>query len=420
MTEIRIPTLNANDDTYLLTEWLAADGQPVRSGDPVAVVETSKAAEELVSAGDGVLLQLVPAGGEYAPDTVIGRLFASVEEWRGFVERSGTAEPAGGQDTAGADAAGGNGAGPVITAPARALLDELGIPTERLAELAPDLRGLRVVRRADVERLAAGRRAAAAPAVEGTPVEGQAAEGEPVEGQPGEPVAASGRVHALPRVQQAVAAVVERSHQTVPAAFVAARVDVAAALALARDLTPRLRVLVGLPELLVAAVARLHERFPLCFAAPQDGRAVRLADAPHVGVTVDVGKGLYVPVVRDAARRPVGEIARELMRFRVAALRGAFRPQDLAGANILVALHNEGGVTVAVPMVFPGHTCAVSLTATHQEPAVDASGRLTVRPVVNLGLAYDHRVLNGRDAVEFLEALRAVLQSPEQLGHAAG
>ncbi|TDC90750.1 dehydrogenase, partial [Nonomuraea deserti] len=210
-----------------------------------------------------------------------------------------------------------------------------------------------------------------------------------------------GSLRALSAGQRAVGRTVSLSHRTVPAAFAAIKVDVGEAIAAARDLTRRLRMLVGLPDLLISAVARLHHDFPLFFATLVDEGAARVPESPHVGVTIDLGTGLYVPVIRDANAKSVTEIAGELGAYRRLAQRGGFREEQLAGGNIVVTLHHDAGIVMAVPIIFPGQACAVALTSPQPE------GERTVAVV---GLSYDHRLVNGRDAVLFLQALRETLE----------
>lgn len=356
MGEIRVPKLNTNDAEYTLLEWLAEDGARVERDDPVATVETSKTVEELASPEQGVLSHALPAGKACAPGQVIA--------WVG--ERGSPQE----NTQAGAD-------GPVITAPARELLDELGLDPELVREL-----GVKVVRRADVERLAARERGSAAPE---------------------EP---RGQVRSLPKHQQAVARTVALSHRTIPAGYTAIRVDVGAALQRARDVTRRARKLVGLPDLLVQAVACLHDDFPLFFARLVDDTTAELAERAHVGVTIDLGTGLYIPVIRDASGKALEEVAEELAGFRRLAQHGGFREEHLSGGNITVTLHHDADIVMAIPIVFPGQACALALTS----PQRDGD-----RTVAAIGLAYDHRLLNGRDVVLFLQALKERLEAPESL-----
>src|SRR6185369_11124304 len=102
------------------------------------------------------------------------------------------------------------------------------------------------------------------------------------------------------------------------------------------------------------------------------------------------------PVVRDAGTATIAEIARALTRHRVTAAGGTFRQSDLDGANITLTLHLDAHISLAVPVVFPGQTCAVAVTAPRPELYLDDNGRPATRTVSQVGLAYDHRVINGR------------------------
>lgn len=345
MAELLVPKLNTNDDDYVLTDWLVKDGETVGAGDPVAVLETSKATEELEADAAGTLHHLAEAGARCRP----GQAVADVRD---------AADPGPGGGRTPAEARTPPAGAPLVTRPAQLLADELGITAERIAAL-----GLAVVRREDVEAL---RPAAGPPEPGGVP---------------------------LTRVQQGVARAVEISHRTIPAAYTVVRMDLGPALAHAAALTRTVRRPVGLAELFIQQVAALHGDFPRFFAAI-DGTTAILADTPHVGVTVDLGEGLYVPCVRDPAALTMAEIATRMMRYRVAATTGTFRESDLGGANFVITLHTEGDVVLAVPFVLPGTVCALAVTSPDDgSPA-------------NIGLAYDHRLINGRDASLFLHALK--------------
>jgi 2-oxoglutarate dehydrogenase E2 component (dihydrolipoamide succinyltransferase) len=372
VTDVTVPKLNNNDESYILLEWLFGDGQSVEPGDAIAVVETSKAAQDLICDDGGVLHRFTSEKAECRPGDVIGRMFASEPDRQRYL-----ADQQAGPTTA-------DGVELVMTDSARVLAAQHDIPADRLRAL-----GKTVIRRADVERIMGG-----------------------TVGD--EPAGPASRELTLSRRQQAIAAVVSESHRTVPAAFTLLKLDVGGALTLARSLADRVGAPVGLPELLVKTVAGLHGQFPLFFARPADQVRVEPFEAAHVGVTIDVGTGLFVPVVRDAGQRSVAEIAEILMDFRIRGLRNTLLEQDFADAGIVVSLNNDDAVVFARPIVFPGHTCMVSLGGVLEELALDSAGNVVVRQVSHVGLAYDHRVLNGRDAVLFLQQIRARLESPEQ------
>lgn len=363
-TEIRVPKVNNNDSVYTLVEWLVGDEQPVADGETIAMLETAKSVEDLVCLQTGVLWRYAEVGAECAPGELIARV----------VPTGTPREPA----TPPAPPSPEDADGPVITAPARALMDELGVSADRVRTL-----GVPLIRRSDVERLAAE------------------------EDDQDEP----DHRHVLSRAQRAVGSTVSRSHRTIPAAYTVVRVDVGAAQEAAARLGVRLRAAIGLPELLIVAVAPLYSEFPLCFAEPLDEETARLPDDAHIGVTVDVGRGLFVPVLKSASGQDVEQIAQAMRRFRRNAERNTFRTEDLDGGNITISLNHDPGVVTAIPIIFPGQTCAITLTCARTEVGLDEEGTVVSRTVTDIGLAYDHRFVNGRDAVLFLQRIRQALES---------
>jgi 2-oxoglutarate dehydrogenase E2 component (dihydrolipoamide succinyltransferase) len=370
VADIQVPKLNNNDQTYTLVEWLTPDNEPVESGDTVATLETSKAAEDLVCEESGILWHAMQEGSECEPGAVIGQVVPPGTE-------RGDGEQAAQRESSAADEADDDEL--VITKAAQELVDELSIDEDQLREL-----DTKVVRAADIERLAA-------------------ADGSP------------DRTYKLPAVQQAVARNVERSHQGIPAAYTVITVNVGAAQDAARQLGVRLRKMVGLPDFLVAAVAPLYKQYPLFFATPQNEDTLLLAEDSHVGLTIDADNGLFVPVIKNASGRTIEEIAELVGEFRLSASRGRFREEDLSAGNISIALHRDPDVVLAIPFIFPGQTCCLSLAGAHQVLARDDDGNVTARTESNIGLAYDHRYINGAQALQFLQSVKEALESPDRL-----
>jgi 2-oxoglutarate dehydrogenase E2 component (dihydrolipoamide succinyltransferase) len=362
--EITVPKLNSNDSGYVLTAWHFADGDTVPAGAEVAVVETSKTAEELASEFGGVLQRGLTEMQECRPGEVIGRLFADEQQRQQFLAGR-SHPPATEPDTI------------VVTEPARRLIDRHHLTPEAVRAL-----GTKVVRAADVQRLI---------------------------DQPG---AGGSRVHHLGKSQIAVATVVTRSHQTIPAAYAVFPVAVACALAALREYADKEKVNARLPELLIRRVARLVDRYPLFFASAQDDGTAIVAGQARVGVTIDVGRGLYVPVVAGDALTSLASVTTAMAGLRAKALRDDFTAADLTGATIGLSLP-AGEVLLTQPLIAPGTTCMLALGATHPEVVPDSHGQLSVRQVALLGLAYDHRVINGRDAARFLGDLKTALESAD-------
>ncbi|GAA0743777.1 2-oxo acid dehydrogenase subunit E2 [Dactylosporangium roseum] len=364
MGDVVVPTLNNNDDSYTLIEWLTPAAGRVAAGDVVATVETSKAVNELTVDEDGYLSHCVAERTECGPGDVVGRVWASRPE----------AVAAGTAPAVRAQPPGTSTAVPVVTRPARELMERHGIAIEAVAGL-----GKPVVKRTDVEGLVAG--------------------------------GGDGDRERLGPHQQAVARTVALSHATIPDAFVVVKVPAGRLLRRQAEIAGSHRAFVGLPEQVIKAVGQLHATFPRFYCTVNEDLSLSPAPRADIGVTVDVGTGLFVPVLRDVAGLEVPQIAERLLRLRVRALRGRITEADLAGSHLTVALHVDQGIVMAKPVVFPGQVCTLSLTAPQSELALAEDGTVVSHDYFHVGMSFDHRVVNGRDASRFLTALRAALDA---------
>ncbi|MEY2230940.1 MULTISPECIES: 2-oxo acid dehydrogenase subunit E2 [Streptomyces] len=390
MRELLLPKFNNNDEGCVLVGWAVDDGAEVYADEVVAEVETAKALEELVADVDGVLHRLVEVGAQCEFGRPVGLLFDSHQERDDYLANQASAVVTTAPEGEGEDHDG--GPDPILSDAARTLAQDHGIRTEQLRSL-----GKRVVKASDVQRLIdqgvmdQGAESAAAGA------------------------AADAAVVSLSTRQRAVAAVVSEAHRTIPAAFAAIAVDLTAFRATRGGGAPY-----GLVEILVKAIAARHADFPLFFATPGADHTLVLAPDANVGVTVDVGTGLFIPVLKDAARRPIDDLADDLMDFRVSALRQNFRGDAFTDEAITLSLHNDPDIILAAPIVHPGRTCVVTLCAERSEVALTEDGTPFTRPVTTVAVTYDHRYLNGRDAVRFLTAVKQDLESADAIARLAG
>jgi 2-oxoglutarate dehydrogenase E2 component (dihydrolipoamide succinyltransferase) len=366
MAEVTMPRLNSNDDVYVLVEWLVEDGAPVAPGVPIATVETAKATQEIEATEQGILRHVAAQGTEWPVGTVIAHVGGP---------HSVPAPPA--------RAAEGENGGQVWTADARELARAHGVGPAELAK--------RIVTRRDVEELIRQRSTRESP-----------------------------QVDRQSRVQGAVADLVSRAHREIPVAYVAVRVVVDTLEQVVFESAERHDVVLGPAEVLVKAVATLVGEFPRFFGSLRDDGSVEVARSAHVGVTTDVGTGLYVPVIHEPEKLSLVAVAETLMDYRIKAMRGAFSARELSGGNITVSLQDDPDVVVAQPIVVPGQAAVVCLCGTREELFLDDAGELGRRRCVNLGLAYDHRIVNGSAAVLFLRAVKSVLETRDALDALAG
>lgn len=375
MHSIVIPKLNANDDVCILTAWSAANGERVSAGAPLAVVETSKTTLELVAEADGLLLRDFEAGDEARVGQTIGYLFPDEVTRAAFLDsraRAATETP-----------------NLHITHKARDLMDRHRLIESDLAAL-----GKSVIRESDVRALL------------------EARAGEPDRGLPPMPARTGRPVEAieLTRHQRAVARTVTASRREIPDAFLLIKIDCDRALDSLVATSATAGMQIGLLEALVWLTGRLRSSYPHFFGQVIDDESFLPAKTAHIGVTLDQGRGLFVPVVRDADQLTLEQVAETLDEYRYHAFRGEFEESSLGEGTFSVALIAEPDVVFSVPVILPGQVCMLSLCAVMEELVFD-DGEVRARRVTHLGLAYDHRFINGREAGAFCRDLKNAIES---------
>jgi pyruvate/2-oxoglutarate/acetoin dehydrogenase E1 component/pyruvate/2-oxoglutarate dehydrogenase complex dihydrolipoamide acyltransferase (E2) component len=217
----------------------------------------------------------------------------------------------------------------------------------------------------------------------------------------------------LSRAQQQVAAVVSAAHRDVPDAFAVIKIDLAAIDCIRRELDEGGELDIDLMDVMVKSMGELHARFPALFAT-FDGERIRQAKHADVAVTLDAGQGLFIPVVRAADLAGINEIADTLAEFRMKALRGTFSEAELADASIALSWNSEPGVVFVQPIIPPGLTGIIAAGGVLTELQLGDAGVVETR-YMQVGMVHDHRVINGRDAVAFLQELKAVLEDRQRL-----
>ena len=414
--QFRLPDLGEGLTEGEILRWLVNVGDSVRLNQPIVEVETVKAAVEVPSPLAGVVTEILVSAGAIVP---VGAPLVRID-----VEISDAAEGRGG----GSDAVPGSqpapvlvGYGPPVVAarrrrsaptgrakqseavargpqplappPVRKLARDLGVHLETLRGSGPG----GVISREDVAR-AAG----AAQSPEAAPeVRSPAAERLPLRG-----------------VRRAMSMAVTTSAFTAPHASVCLAVDVTASMRL-RERLAGLSDFAGLPvsPLLLVAKALLvaARRHPLINSSwDEAAQEIVIHPAVNLGIAVATARGLVVPNVKDAGALPLAGLARALGDLTDAAREGRTTPAAMTGGTITITNVGVFGVDGGMPILNPGEAAILALGQVRQMPWV-VDGGLAVRDVVQLTLAFDHRIVDGRLAGEFLADVSAMLTEPAML-----
>lgn len=165
-----------------------------------------------------------------------------------------------------------------------------------------------------------------------------------------------------------------------------------------------------LTVLVISAVAKALKKFPLLNASLDTGRnEIIFKDYYHIGVAVDSGRGLLVPVIRDADKRSVTEIAVELTRISNEVKEAKVKPGDMEGGTFTISNLGGIGTTGMNPLISWPQAAILGLSASQNEPVWEENG-FVPRLKLPMSLGFDHRVINGADAARFLQHLKHTLE----------
>jgi pyruvate dehydrogenase E2 component (dihydrolipoamide acetyltransferase) len=415
--EVPMPKLSMTMEEGELISWVKHEGDQVRAGDVIAEVNSDKVEMEVESPADGTLVRLAAAEGEIVPvGAPIATLETEAEDLLGGIlgappgdqpAEEAAARPDGGETAAPPPAgeapatekapapSGEAPAGPVPVVPAaRRRAAELGVDLAAVTGSGPD--GL--VRVADVEAVAAP--------------EAPAAREEPAA------PAAAGDVEEVPLtpMRRVVARRLTESMQSAPHFYLTVRVDVTRLLGLRAELNRQLAaggqdVKVSVNDLIVKACAGLlagNRELNVSFG----GDKLVVHRRVHIGLAVAVDGGLLVPVVRDADRKRITELAREAGELAGRARAGKLGGDDMGGGTFTVSNLGMLGIEQFTAVINPPEAAILAVGAAGPEPLVTADGQIEVRQVLRMTLSIDHRAVDGATGARFLSQLKDVLEQP--------
>jgi 2-oxoglutarate dehydrogenase E2 component (dihydrolipoamide succinyltransferase) len=442
--EVRVPEMGESIVEAVIGNWLKQEGEPVAAGEALVELETEKVNIEVAAEQSGVLERILKREGETVS---VGEVIAVIAE--GVAAEAPAARPAVEPArpvaepqpvTAEVPAA------PVGRAvPAEALSIRATPAVRRLAEeYGVDLRqvpasgeGGRVTRE-DVLRFVAQQReavAASAGGPNGTTTAPPAAQPEPA-GPPSPPPAAPPAAPAAPPRAPAIAVDGRREERvrmtqrrkTIAQRLVEAQrtaamlttfneIDMSAVIELRRRWRDRFRerygVSLGFMSFFTKAVVGALKAFPMLNAEIQ-GDEIVLKYYYDIGIAVGAEEGLVVPVVRDADRKSFAQIEQEIEELARKARERRLTIEDLSGGTFTITNGGVFGSLLSTPILNPPQVGILGMHKIEERPVV-VDGQIVVRPMMYVALTYDHRIVDGREAVQFLVRVKELIEDPERL-----
>ena len=399
--EIKAPTFPESVADGTVATWHKKPGDAVKRDDLIVDIETDKVVLEVLATADGVLGAIVKNEG----DTVLSdEVLGSIVEGGAAAAAPAAAAPAAAQ--AAAPAAEGED-DPVAAPAARKLAEENGI---NIASVAGTGKGGRVTKEDVVAAVAAKKAApAAAPAKAAAP-----AAAAPV-------FAAGDRVEKRVPMTRLRAKVAERlveaqSNMAMLTTF--NEVDMTEVMALRskyKDLFEKSHngVRLGFMSFFVKAATEALKRFPAVNASI-DGSDIVYHGYADVGVAVSSDRGLVVPVLRNAELMSLAEIEGGIASFGKKARDGKLTIDEMTGGTFTITNGGTFGSMMSTPIVNPPQAAILGMHNIIQRPMA-INGQVVIRPMMYLALSYDHRLIDGKEAVTFLVTIKNLLEDPARL-----
>ena len=172
-------------------------------------------------------------------------------------------------------------------------------------------------------------------------------------------------------------------------------------------------VKLGFSSFFVKAAVQALKKFPIVNASV-DGTDVVYHGYFDVGMAIGSERGLVVPIIRDADKLSLAEIEKQIAEFAARAKEGKLTMEELTGGTFSITNGGVFGSMLSTPIINPPQSAILGIHATKDRPVAE-NGQVVIRPMNYLALSYDHRIIDGREAVQFLVAIKDVLECPERV-----
>ena len=399
--EVQVPQLPESVAEGTLASWKKKIGEAVARDEILIDIETDKVVLEVPSPGAGVLVEIIKGDGE---TVVSGELIARIDT----AATAGAAAPAAEAPKAAAPA-------PAAAAPAaaagtaspaaRKILDEKGIAA---ADVAGSGRGGRVTKEDAV--------AAAPKAIPASPAAQPAA----AIAAPATNVALGERTEQrvpMTRLRARIAERLLQSQQTNAILTTFNEVNMAPIMALRKQYGEKFEkthgVRLGFMGFFVKAACAALQKFPILNASV-DGNDIVYHGFIDIGIAVGSPRGLVVPIIRNADQMSIAEIEKQIADFGAKAKDGKISIEDLTGGTFSISNGGIFGSMMSTPIINPPQSAILGIHAT-KDRAVVENGQIVVRPMNYLAMSYDHRIIDGREAVLGLVTMKEALEDPSRL-----
>ena len=410
--DLKIPTVGESITEALVSQWFKKVGDYVEADEPVAELETDKVTLELPSPAAGVLTEiLVDAGNSASVGDVIGKLDdsaakpAATEEAKAAPAEAdeaqaaaadASAEPAAPAEDTSAEETAAGAASHVMPA-AQRLIDEKGLDASKIPATGPGGRLLKE----DVQRFLS--QGGSSPAASEAPrASGGSREQERVDMTP---------------IRRRIAERLVQAQQGAALLTTFNEIDMSGVMELRsrfkESFLSRHDVKLGFMSFFVKAAVDALREFPRV-NAQIDGDQIVYNNFFDIGIAVSTDRGLMVPILRNAERMSFADVEKTIADFGGRARKGKIKLEELEGGTFTISNGGIFGSLLSTPIVSPPQSGVLGLHAIQDRPVV-VDGEVVVRPMMYVALTYDHRMVDGREAVTFLKRIKETVEEPSRL-----
>ena len=407
MADIRVPTLGESVTEATVGKWFKQPGDAVAVDEPLVELETDKVTLEVPAPAAGVLSDIAVQGGS---TVAVGALLGQIKEG-GAAAAPAAAKPA-------------EAPKPAPAAAAAAMPMAAGSPAASSMPMPPSVKKLAAESGVDAAKvegtgvrgqvtkgdmLSAIERAASAPTPVAAPVQMRAP-------SPADDASREERVH-MTRLRQTIARRLKDAQNTAAMLTTFNEVDMTAVMALRnqyKDLFEKKHgVKLGFMGFFVRACIQALHDIP-AVNAEIDGTDLVYKNYYHIGVAVGTEKGLVVPVVRDADQMSLAGVEKKINEFGKRARDGQLKIEEMQGGTFTISNGGVYGSLMSTPILNAPQSGILGMHKIQERPVVVA-GKIEIRPMMYLALSYDHRIVDGREAVTFLVRVKDCLEDPARL-----
>jgi 2-oxoglutarate dehydrogenase E2 component (dihydrolipoamide succinyltransferase) len=415
--ELRVPSLGESITDVEIGGWLKGQGEPVRKDEPLVSLESEKATVELPAPDSGTLSRILKQKGDVAK---VGEIIA-------YLDKAGPLDPTPAPTTGAPKPA----APPLVESPRSAQPFVMPAAQRALAEhdlrpqeVTPTGPGGRILKEDVIRQLeqSAEQQSVAprAPVEPPAPPLGAPVSQMVVSSAPSPDAAAAGREEEtvpMSRLRRTVAERLVEAHQTAALLTTFNEIDMSSIISLRKEYGEAFQrkydVKLGFMSFFVKACVDALKQFPVLNAEVR-GTNIVYHNYYDIGVAIGSGKGLVVPVLRSAERLSFAEVERAIGDFARRARENKLKLDELQGGTFTISNGGVYGSMLSTPIVNPPQSGVLGMHAIQERP-VAREGSVVIRPIMYAALTYDHRIVDGREAVSFLKHVRDVIENPARM-----